>query len=330
MPKQAKMTGWYDPPRLLAIGLKVAISTVFGEFADRREAIAASRTIDPAALDQSYDYSGEIDEGDFWFDFVADTGDGWNSTYAIARLLAEPTLRVAGLDEVLPPGRLLVMGGDQIYPTASGEDYRDKLVAPYDEAARHARLEDGGRRHLYVVPGNHDWYDGLSAFLGLFCARRLETAFGAARSGRVIGGRETNQTRSYFALRLPHGWWLWGVDVQLAGYIDQPQVDFFEHVANKWMEPGSRLILCTGTPDWAYVNAADPTQGSFRNFDYMESIARRASRRHQLRLVLTGDSHHYSRYTEAGVDYITAGGGAFLHPTHQLQPRPFRLGLSAA
>ena len=31
---------------------------------------------------------------DMWFDFIADTGDGGNSTYAIARSLAQPTLGV--------------------------------------------------------------------------------------------------------------------------------------------------------------------------------------------------------------------------------------------
>jgi hypothetical protein len=46
-------------------------------------------------------------------------------------------------------------------------------------------------------------------------------------------------------------------------------------------------------------------------------------------LVLTGDSHHYSRFIEPDVTgrdvhYITAGGGgAFLHPTHQLHSNPF-------
>ena len=46
---------------------------------------------------------------------------------------------------------------------------------------------------------------------------------------------------------------------------------------------------------------------------------------HELMLVLTGDSHHYSRYSEDGrLQYITAGGGgAFLHPTHQLTDRNF-------
>lgn len=331
MVKRAKMTGWYDPPRLLSIAVRVAVSTVFGEFADRRESMAAAREIDPASLDPAYDYSAAESDPAFWLDFVADTGDGWNPTYAIARLLAEPRLEVAGLGggEVveegrLPAGRILVMGGDQVYPTASRDDYRLKLIAPYDEAAKRAAWAKGSEPHLYCIPGNHDWYDGLAAFLGLFCGRRLKGPFSEAKKGRVVGGRQTQQTRSYFALALPHGWWLWGIDIQLAGYIDQAQIDFFAHVASTWMPRGSRLILCTGKPEWAYVDVAAPETTTFRNFSYMESLASLARRDHRLCLVLTGDSHHYARYTEAGVHYITAGGGgAFLHPTHELEDKSF-------
>lgn len=324
MVQRAKMTGWYDPPRLLSIAVRVAVSTVFGEFADRRESMAAAREVDPHQLDPAYDYRAAEVEPDFWLDFVADTGDGWNSTYAVARLLAAPHLEVDGLEAGLPPGRILVMGGDQVYPTASRDDYRLKLVGPYDEAAKQAGRGKGGERHLYSIPGNHDWYDGLAAFLGLFCGRRLAGPFSEAREGRVVGGRRTQQTRSYFALALPHGWWLWGIDIQLAGYVDQAQVDFFAHVANHWMPKGSRLILCTGRPDWAYVDVEAPEATSFRNFSYVASLASLAHRDHRLCLVLTGDSHHYARYTEAGVHYITAGGGgAFLHPTHELEDKAF-------
>jgi hypothetical protein len=325
------MTGWYDPPRLLSIAVRVAVSTVFGEFVDRRESMAAAREIDPNDLDLAYDYRAAESEPAFWLDFVADTGDGWNSTYAIARLLAQPRLEVAGLegsadvaDAPLPSARILVMGGDQVYPTASRDGYRLKLIAPYDEAAKHAGWAKGSEPHIYAIPGNHDWYDGLAAFLGLFCSRRLPGPFTEGRKGRVACGRQTHQTRSYFALALPHGWWLWGIDIQLAGYVDQAQVDFFSHVASKWMPEGSRLIICTGQPDWEYVDVREPEKTTFRNFSYVESLADLARRRHRLRLVLTGDSHHYARYTEAGVHYITAGGGgAFLHPTHHLVDKSF-------
>ncbi|MCK1291288.1 metallophosphoesterase [Bradyrhizobium sp. 30] len=320
--KRPAMVGWYDPPRLIAIAIRVAISTIFGEFADRRESLATARAIEPDAIDPAYDYSAQAEHEDFWLDFAADTGDGWNPTYAMARLLAEPSLEVCGCREALPRGRLLVLGGDEVYPTASREDYQRKVVAPFDEAAR-GKIHGTHVPHLYAIPGNHDWYDGLLAFLGLFCRRRKADAWAQARPGRGFGGRVTQQTRSYFALKLPRGWWLWGADVQLAGYIDQPQIDFFLHVALNWMEPGSRLILCTGQPSWTYVDPHNPDP-QFKNFSYLESLVYQAQRQHRLCVVLAGDSHHYSRYVEGECNYLTAGGGgAFLHPTHQLQEKKF-------
>jgi hypothetical protein len=316
------MTNWYDPPRIIGTAIRVAISTIFGEFADRRDAMAAARPINPAAIDPACDYRNRA-QGDLWLDFVADAGDGWNPTYAVARLLAEPALPVDRMPDPLPMGDILILGGDQVYPTASREDYRRKLVEPYEAAAQGKPWASVAPPDVYAVPGNHDWYDGLLAFLGQFCRRQLQGIWATARPGRMVGGRLTQQTRSYFALALPHDWWIWGVDSQLKGYFDQPQLEFFTHVARAWMAPGSRLILCTGQPSWAYVDPRDP-EPAFKNFAYVESLADLAGRGHRLRLVLTGDSHHYARYEEGDRQYITAGGGgAFLHPTHHLEDKPF-------
>lgn len=62
--------------------------------------------------DLFYDQFSEKE--DFWFDFMADTGDGGNSTYAIARLLAQPNIQVKqdGSLCMLPRGNLLLIGGD--------------------------------------------------------------------------------------------------------------------------------------------------------------------------------------------------------------------------
>ena len=59
-----------------------------------------------------YDHFSEKD--DFWFDFMADTGDGGNSSYAVARLLAKPFIRTLKDDSelTLPRGNLLIIGGD--------------------------------------------------------------------------------------------------------------------------------------------------------------------------------------------------------------------------
>jgi hypothetical protein len=317
MAERANMTRWYSVPRLVSIGIRVAISTIFGEFADRRDSMAAERTLDPARVDPAHDYSAHAG-GDFWLDFVADTGDGWDSAYAIARLLAENSLTIPGCkDGPLPRARVVVMGGDEVYPTPSDEDYRIKLVGPF-KAASDNKWPNDHAPDLYAVPGNHDWYDGLTAFLNLFCWRRLAGIWSVARHGNWIGGWRTQQARSYFALKLPGRWWLWGVDAQLTNYIDQQQMNYFEHVAREWMAEGDKLVLCAAVPDWVYADPKNP-QATFSHFSFIEGLLTRVARRQTLRVILTGDSHHYSRYTEENRHYITAGGGgAFLHPTHQL------------
>ncbi|MEA3065706.1 MAG: hypothetical protein QOJ27_2158 [Sphingomonadales bacterium] len=352
MAKRPSMAGWYDPGLLAATGIRSVISGLFGHFADKREAIAAANAIQPTPADAEFDYSGRNLGEDFWFDYLADSGDGWNSTYAMARLAAEDSLDGGRL----PRGELLILGGDQVYPTASKEEYRDRFIAAFDEAyapggVPHWPNEPGKRPDLYAIPGNHDWYDGLNSFFGLFCRRRVARPgldLGVSRDGKVIGGRQTQQTRSYFAIALPNDWWVWGTDSQLEGFIDQPQIDYFQHAATYWMKPNSKVILCVADPAWAYVDPKDPDK-KFESFSYLERLAglARAPRPeqrpdgwatdpagrwpepdtpmgHQLKLVLTGDSHHYCRWHEDELNYIVCGGGgAFLHPTHHLRTKTF-------
>jgi hypothetical protein len=130
-----------------------------------------------------------------------------------------------------------------------------------------------------------------------------------------IGGRRTHQSRSYFAVQLPHRWWLWGIDIQLDSYIDDPQLRYFE-AAVKRMAPGDRVILCTATPSWV-DERADPR--GFKNLAFLENrLIRPAGAR--VMLSVSGDSHHYAHYLgDDNTHKVTAGGGgAFLHPTHPL------------
>ena len=342
MPSRPKMTGWYDPIRLVAIGIRVAEATVFGRMFDRRELIAALDPFERPDFDANCDFSSQsilAADGNFWIDFCADTGDGWRPTHAVARLLARPQLQPAPSPHgeastgPLLQGRVLVFGGDEVYPTASKEDYEAKLRAPFDDAnLREAATRKWNDRFVFALPGNHDWYDGLSAFTHLFCNRHPSRPGSAASPGRNVCGRQTRQTRSYFALKLPHNWWLCAWDIQLDGFIDQTQISFFEYVAQEIMEEGSNVILCVGQPVWAYCRSGVIPE--FRNFAFASLIVAggfprldgtKPTRQHNVRLVLTGDAHHYAHFIERGnnpdvlVHYLTyGGGGAFLHPTHWL------------
>lgn len=72
---------------------------------------------------------GKTDRSEFWVDYVADVGDGWNSTYAIAYLIGQRSLKVTHdeKDLTLPRADCLIMGGDEVYPFADKDDYTRRM-----------------------------------------------------------------------------------------------------------------------------------------------------------------------------------------------------------
>src|SRR5690242_11768627 len=149
---------WLSPVLLSGTAVRVVLAELFGAYLDKRELQDALPS--EISVEQPTGASGEI-----WLDYCADTGDGFNATYSMAYLLAKPGLIVDS--HPLPRGEVLVLGGDQVYPTASGQQYEDRFKGPF-RAALPEPPSEGPQPRLYAVPGNHDWYDGLTAFLRLF------------------------------------------------------------------------------------------------------------------------------------------------------------------
>lgn len=344
MNKRASMVGWYDPGHLLRTGWQVLASTVFGAYADQRLVRAA--VAGPAcyfdctgnqvkAIDlppgssrrlrqspeqreaaqrnaQVTDVPVQVTEAtqDFWFDYVSDVGDGWDPTYAVAYELSKDDLLQGKADIPeggLRRGRVMVFGGDQAYPAAGLQAYEERLDIPYKTAAVTlaaqlaqkgvARPVHGGA--LFAIPGNHDWYDGLSAFSHVFCSRR------------DIAGRKTLQTRSYFALKLPGRWWLFGIDLQLGTEIDELQLEYFRK-ATTFFGSQDRVILCLPAPLWVYARKYDKHHES-----NLKRLEEEILKKH-VAVWLAGDLHHYRRHEwpDGKVRITAGGGGAFLHPTH--------------
>jgi hypothetical protein len=331
------MVDWLSPTELLRAGVKAVLAATFGNYADKREVQAA---LSPGRADVSRDYSNARE---LWFDYVADIGDGFNPTYAVTWLLAQRALTVhpspdaaAGTrsrhrganddstpGSTLPAGKFLVLGGDQVYPTATREEYRRRLVDPCTVAFRTVRgAAADDAPDLFALPGNHDWYDGLTSFIRLFCQRR------------TLGQLRTFQQRSYFAIRLPNDWWLWGIDVQLEADIDEPQKQYFRETLENMKQVSEgrvqRLILCTGVPSWVHCGSGErhgdtlPTDADkYTTLSYFERLISDAGV--HLALALAGDFHHYAHYApdlESHPHRITAGGGgAYFYPTHHLPER---------
>lgn len=326
--RKMPMVKWFDPAQLINTGIKVVVSTFIGEQSDRRiiQALSAIKE-DYFDLSRHYKESGGIpvpegssEREEIWIDYISDTGDGWNSTYGIAHIACSDELRLhsgsakSKHSYITRRGNALIFGGDEVYPTPSKENYHRRLVVPFATAFGDSDPDE--YPHVFAIPGNHDWYDGLAAFTKLFCSD-LNPRFAAWHS---------RQRRSYFAVKLPGNWWILGSDGQLQSDIDTPQLEYFRMVCNNHMAEGDKVIMCISQPDWIYAHKyrkyGEPYDESDMVYLQQEIFAQKNI---AIKVYLSGDYHHYRRHEEMRTDgrtpvqKITAGGGgAFLHPTHDI------------
>ena len=169
--KYPTMTSWFRPDVLAKLLWRVIVSDLFEQYADGRLIIAALDTVcDQELVDRAQQFMPgksnprvwtlEPDsEGAIWIDFLADLGDGFDATYAIASLLSQETLTIAG--HVTRRGQILFMGGDEVYPNAAPETYRRQLRDPYDWAFPDPdpKSTKGPRstRYLVITTGTTGW-----------------------------------------------------------------------------------------------------------------------------------------------------------------------------
>ncbi|KAF4655472.1 hypothetical protein FOZ61_007563 [Perkinsus olseni] len=331
------------------------------------------------------DFTDLSERDDLWFDFLADGGDGFDSTYTISRLLAQPHLPVelpsegdvhpqtqkallstngalrprvaSGGDELaslskkggrsspslqrvkddsplsasgktagrfgsthsntlmLPRANVVFHGGDVAYPSPSNEEFVDRFIRPLEWALPRVDPEDSVRDsneqpEMFIIPGNHDWHDGLETFLHWIV------------NSERLAGWKLPQKHTYYAVKLPHGWWVWGLDLGLSYDLDRPQYDYFCALLEAGtVEAEDRVVVLTHRPNWVYDVAMGERTGYTLNV-LLDKIGEP-----RLAMRIAGDLHHYTRYVPGdgsnGPPLVTSGGaGAFLHPTHY-PPRDF-------
>lgn len=309
------MTRWFDPLVLIPIAYQIWKTR-------NLEPLRESQPKQPARV---VDYSAATD--DFWFDYVADLGDAFDPTMAIAWLVGRRGLNKADIDpqlemdaefgipddiplppesivpDYLPRGQLLVFGGDQVYPSGTRRAYANQLVGPYGKA-----WENGGPpSDVVALPTNHDWYGGLEPFAEVFCQTK------------PIGGWRTRQQATWWSAELAHDWWIWGVDTALDGTINQAQREYFAEVVSQ-MPEDARLVACVATPLWRLrQKGSEELDVLAQFFDDLDV---------QPEVFLSGDYHvsalHRRDIPDKQADdrvewHLTGGGGgAFQHPVHNL------------
>jgi hypothetical protein len=292
---------------------------------------------------------------EFWFDYISDTGDGQRAVYSIAYLcmsdlatkksprlgdklefVSEPDRAQLDAEDklLLPRGTFLFVGGDTSYHISDYSTLAVRFQNPFCWA--YADLYDRARsvmgklpRMLVGIPGNHDYYDSLDGFNRQF--RRPSTADKKVAGGRppllAIPTFRRSQEASYLAMRLPFGWWFWGMDTE-EGEIDFRQLEFFKDLQYTYQP--KRLIVATPEPTTVFGKYAKEDENQSKTFAALELERPFLKNPESMgagkcRLDLAGDVHHYARHwgpapasedTSNYASVMSGGGGAFFHPSH--------------
>jgi hypothetical protein len=280
----------------------------------------ADRTVDLSRLDR------------FSFLLMGDTGEGDASQYALVPPLLAQAEGTA----------FLFLCSDVLYPIGDVNDYAGKYYRPYR----------GYPGPIYAIPGNHDWYDGLSAFMHHFCGRtdapplptldedvaatgqprwrvRLRRALWRGPAdpredelevmrglrGQVGQAQPVRQPGGHFVLDTKH-LRLVCLDTGILGDIDAAQGEWLVRVSAdtrpKMLLTGRPLVV-DGTVKPCPIAGAPSGFGSVLDVVHHAPFGYVAS--------VGGDIHNYQRYPvrvgQRVVQHIVSGGGgAFMHATH--------------
>ncbi|MDQ3803115.1 MAG: hypothetical protein M3416_04600 [Acidobacteriota bacterium] len=359
--------GWLLGRQLIANLKWILLYAAFKGKLDARDWMKAEVIPDRDTADQVEQYWKEWQEArqgsagaepfeEFWFDYMADTGDGQRAMYSTAYLSLSdlavgenprPGDRVEFVHQpdrarlkaegkmLLPRGTFLFVGGDTSYHISDYGTLATRFQNPFwwafrDLKDKAARSVTAGRPGLLVgIPGNHDYYDSLDGFNRQF--RRPSTEDKIVPGERppllMIPTFKRQQEASFLALRLPFDWWLWGLDTE-EGEIDFRQLEFFKGLHEK--HAPRRLIVATPEPSTVFGKFAKRKENQSKTFKAIGLELPFLEQPEPLgegkcRLDLAGDVHHYARHwgeppasrrASRYVSIVSGGGGAFFHPSH--------------
>lgn len=257
---------------------------------------------------------------EFWFDYIADTGDGQMGVYGVGCMcfsdfwltsetvgakvaILPPAVKDAENYKLLPRGTFLFVGGDTAYHSANYATLFERFQSPFRWAFMSVRKLASARyilkrtanekffvldgkpknvfkadtiepvddwdgtigdtiegklywdteplRPIFGVPANHDYYDSIDGFNKQFRRAPFDEieenmVYDDDKSRMVlqIPTFSREQEASYVAIRLPFGWWMFGIDSENAK-LDYRQEVFFKQIMKH--QP-KKLILTTPEP----------------------------------------------------------------------------------
>ena len=224
-------------------------------------------------------------------------------------MLARPSIAIDRTTSVAA-GNLLIIGINEPHPRPTLDHYERTFVTPY-AGPRSAQSPPGA---LFALPGYHRSESGIAHFETLFCAARSRASRG---TGLAFGGWSTHQREKFFAIALPHGWWLWGVDIRYGQPLEAKQFNYFTVISENLTDQ-SKVMLFTPHENWLRSDFDDWAEQA--NLQKIIAIVEASGAR--VAAIITGGDHEYAHAaTDTSVQIFEIGGGRrFVEPSH-LEPR---------
>jgi hypothetical protein len=256
-----------------------------------------------------------VEASDFSFVVIGDTGEGDASQQA----LRDQFLTVVAQEDV----RFVVISSDVVYPDGAMIDYETKFWLQFK----------GVTKPVFAIPGNHDWFDALEAFLATFLQPDAARAAMRARaeadlrltsttSARIEGliaeadrlRREydvpTGFQRGPFFEFQSERFALVAIDTGIVKRIDRAQWAWLESALER--AHGKLTMAILGHP--YYAKSFDMAHGN-EEFARLKSLLLD----HSVTILMAGDTHDFEYYAEPprggqpAVHYfVNGGGGAYL------------------
>jgi 3',5'-cyclic AMP phosphodiesterase CpdA len=260
---------------------------------------------------------GVAEGQDFAFLVIGDPGEGDATQLSLKSQILEVTRQ--------PELRFVVISSDVIYPTGAMKDYESRFWLPFM----------GVTKPVYAIPGNHDWYDALEGFAATFLepdsARKAMQARVevdnrlTSTTDQHIEGLITEATRLRKEYRVPvqqqqlpyfqlqtEDFALFAIDTGVARRIDSEQQQWLEESLIR--ARGKTKMVILGHPFFAGGRDQTTDDEDFR-------ALRELLDRHQVQIVMAGDTHDLEYYLEKSgtegdkastLHFVNGGGGAYL------------------
>ena len=251
-----------------------------------------------------------IDEPDFGFIVIGDTGEG-DPSQAVLR---DQLIAASKRDDI----KFLVVSSDVIYPDGKMKDYERNFYLPFK----------GFEKPIYAIPGNHDWFDANEGFNANFLEPTASLTTSKARlledlqtdmitdDQRYLNNiAEAKRLREYYRIDNGHqrapffemhspGFSLIAADTGILRRLDDKQFAWLEESLNRAGSNFKMVIL--GHP---FYVAGKYTAGGSDDFLKVHELLKR----YNVNAVMAGDTHDFEHYRDGGMlHFVNGGGGAYL------------------